>query len=137
MSVVTLEQGNWVDPGDYPGDKKEFELAGGKQWHPSPNVRDGERDYPINTSQSDIEPLMASAVGGSATIFGGHWVPFLPSDFRVRSLDGVADDWPVDCATLEPFYATNDRNITIRRAGCGTSGRRSWSSPATASARPG
>ena len=32
-----------------------------------------------------------------------------PSDFRVRSLDGVADDWPVDYATLEPFFAENDR----------------------------
>lgn len=68
MSVVTLEQGDWVDPGDYPGDKPEFELAGGKQWHPAPNVRDRERDYPINTTESDIEPLMASAVGGSGTI---------------------------------------------------------------------
>ena len=32
-----------------------------------------------------------------------------PSDFRVRSLDGVADDWPIDYATLEPFFAENDR----------------------------
>jgi len=94
MSVVMLEQGDWVDPGDYPGDKPEFELAGGKQWHPAPNFRDLERDYPINTKESDVEPLMASAVGGSATIFGGHWVSFLPSDFRVKTLDGVADDWP-------------------------------------------
>jgi choline dehydrogenase-like flavoprotein len=28
-----------------------------------------------------------------------------PSDFKVRTLDGVADDWPVDYATLEPFFA--------------------------------
>lgn len=102
MSVVTLEQGDWVDPGEYPGDKKEFELAGGKQWHPAPNVRDLERDYPINTTESDVEPLMASAVGGSSTIWAGHWVPFLPSDFKVRSLDGVADDWPFDYYDLLP-----------------------------------
>ena len=78
LSVVTLEQGTWFDPSDYPGDKKEFELAGGKKWNPAPNVRDNERDYPINTSESDVEPYMQSAVGGSATIWAGHWVPFLP-----------------------------------------------------------
>ncbi|MBV8507260.1 MAG: hypothetical protein JOZ11_15805 [Alphaproteobacteria bacterium] len=27
----------------------------------------------------------------------------------MRTLDGVADDWPIDYATLEPFYAENDR----------------------------
>ena len=27
----------------------------------------------------------------------------------MRSLDGVADDWPIDYATLEPYYAENDR----------------------------
>lgn len=112
MSVVTLEQGNWVDPGDYPGDKKEFELAGGKQWHPSPNVRDGERDYPINTSESDVEPLMASAVGGSGTIWAGHWVPFLPSDFKVRSLDGVAVDWPFDYYDLLPHLEAVEQLVS-------------------------
>ena len=28
----------------------------------------------------------------------------LPSDFRVRSLDGVADDWPLDYDELLPYY---------------------------------
>ncbi len=111
MSVVTLEQGTWFDPGNYPGDKKEFELAGGKQWNPSPNVRDNERDYPINTSESDVEPYMQSAVGGSATIWGGHWVPFLPSDFRVRSLDGVAVDWPFDYYEILPHLEAVEQLI--------------------------
>lgn len=112
MSVVTLEQGTWFDPGDYPGDKKEFELAGGKQWHPAPNVRDNERDYPINTSESDVEPLMQSAVGGSATIWAGHWVPFLPSDFKVRSLDGVAVDWPFDYYEIQPHLEAVEQLVS-------------------------
>ncbi|WP_079203584.1 GMC family oxidoreductase [Pseudomonas sp. CC6-YY-74] len=112
MSVVTLEQGTWFDPGDYPGDKKEFELASGKQWHPSPNVRDRERDYPINTSESDVEPLMQSAVGGSATIWAGHWVPFLPSDFKVWSLDGVAVDWPFDYYEVLPHLEAVEKLVS-------------------------
>jgi choline dehydrogenase-like flavoprotein len=39
-----------------------------------------------------------------------------PSDFRVRSLDGVADDWPIDYAALAPFFAENDR-MMIRTPG--------------------
>ncbi len=112
MSVVTLEQGTWFDPSDYPGDKKEYELAGGKQWNPSPNVRDNERDYPINTTESDVEPYMQSAVGGSATIWGGHWVPFLPSDFKVRSLDGVAVDWPFDYYEILPHLEAVEQLIS-------------------------
>jgi choline dehydrogenase-like flavoprotein len=112
MSVITLEQGNWFDPGDYPGDKKEFELASAKQWHPSPNVRDKERDYPINTSESDVEPLMQSAVGGSATIWAGHWVPFLPSDFKVHSLDGVAVDWPFDYYDVLPHLEAVEKLVS-------------------------
>jgi len=31
-----------------------------------------------------------------------------PSDFRVRTLDGIEDDWPIDYWTLEPYFAEND-----------------------------
>ncbi|MFX5817362.1 hypothetical protein ABTE26_20915, partial [Acinetobacter baumannii] len=42
-------------------------------------------------------------------IFTAHWPRLHPSDFKVRSLDGVADDWPIDYWTLEPFFEANDR----------------------------
>ena len=38
---------------------------------------------------------------------------FIRRDFRVRTLDGVADDWPIDYATLEPYYAENDRMMGV------------------------
>ena len=87
---MSLEQGHWPDPADFPGDKPEFELLSQRRWHPNPNVRDLPRDYPIDTSESDINPLMFAAVGGSTTLYAGHWTPFLPSDFRVKTLDGIA-----------------------------------------------
>jgi choline dehydrogenase-like flavoprotein len=31
----------------------------------------------------------------------------------VKSLDGVADDWPVDYATLAPYFAENDRMMGV------------------------
>ena len=66
-----------------------------KQWSNSPNVRGLPEDYPIDETDADISPLMFTGVGGSMLIFAGAWPRMLPSDFRVRSLDGVADDWPL------------------------------------------
>ena len=48
-------------------------------------------------------------MGGGTVLYAGHYPRFHPSDFKVASLDGVADDWPIDYETLEPFYAENDR----------------------------
>ncbi|VDC22667.1 GMC family oxidoreductase [Pseudogemmobacter humi] len=103
FSVLCLEQGGWPDRNAFPGRKPEWELLAQKQWHPNPNMRDRAEDYPINTDDSDINPLMFAGVGGSTTLYGAHWTPFLPSDFRVRSLDGVADDWPFDYFELLPY----------------------------------
>ncbi|ROZ74997.1 GMC family oxidoreductase [Ramlibacter sp. WS9] len=113
FSVVTLEQGNWPDANNFPGRGAEFELAAQKQWHPNPNVRDLPRDYPINTSSSDINPLMFAGVGGSTTLYAGHWTPFLPSDFRVRTLDGIADDWPFTYEDLLPYLEEVEREVGV------------------------
>ena len=37
----------------------------------------------------------------------------IPSDFAVKSLDGVADDWPISYSDLEPYYAENDRMMGV------------------------
>lgn len=113
FSVVTLEQGNWPDAANFPGRGAEFELVAQKQWHPNPNVRDLPRDYPINTSSSDINPLMFAGVGGSTTLYAGHWTPFLPSDFRVRTLDGIADDWPFTYEDLLPYLEEIEREVGV------------------------
>ena len=108
FKVVCLEQGPKVDNGEFFGDKPEWELMSQKRWHPNPNVRDLENDYPINTKESDVNPLMYNAVGGSTILYAAHWQRFMPSDFRVKSLDGVADDWPFTYEDLEPFYDEMD-----------------------------
>ncbi|MEO1194277.1 MAG: hypothetical protein AAFY02_21175 [Pseudomonadota bacterium] len=75
-----------------------------KREHPNPNVRQLGEDYPINTEESDVNPLMYAGVGGSTILRSAHWQRFMPSNFRVRSLDGVADDWPFTYEDLEPYY---------------------------------
>jgi choline dehydrogenase-like flavoprotein len=113
FSVVTLEQGHFPDRGKYPGRGVEWELVTQKQWHPNPNYRDLPTDYPINVDESDVNPLMFAGVGGSATLYAAHWTPFLPSDFRVRTLDGVADDWPFTYEDLLPHLETIEREVGV------------------------
>ena len=117
FSVVCLEQGDWVDGAQYPGNKPGWELLAQKRWHPNPNVRELASDYPVDTSDSDVNPLMYSAVGGSTILYAAHWLRLTPSDFRVRSLDGVADDWPCTYDDLLPFYERVDREVGVSGLG--------------------
>ncbi len=103
-SVVCIEQGDWPDYRTSHVADEYLELSAGKQWNPLPNVRRGPADYPIDTSHSDVEPLIWNGVGGSTVMYAGIWMRLMPSDFRVRSLDGVADDWPLSYEDLSPYY---------------------------------
>ncbi len=104
VHVVCLEQGGWTNASDFPGTKPEWELLAQKSWNPNPNVRAGRADYPCDTSESDVNPLMYAGVGGSTVLYAAHWVRFLPSDFRTHTLDGVGRDWPFTYQDLQPYY---------------------------------
>ncbi|WP_368680762.1 GMC family oxidoreductase (plasmid) [Rhodococcus opacus] len=104
FSVVCLEQGEWIEASDYASDKLEREILQEGRWHIDPNYRKRPEDYPCDVSESAIHPVMFNAVGGSTIHYAGEWTRLLPSDFRVRTLDGVGDDWPIDYAELAPYY---------------------------------
>ena len=113
FSVHCLEQGGWVSPSDFAANHDEWELLIQSQWSHHPNVRRLPSDYPLNVDDSDLEPVMFNAVGGTSIYFGAQWPRLLPSDFRVRSLDGVADDWPFTYQDLEPFYTAADKLVGV------------------------
>ena len=52
-------------------------------------------------------------VGGLAMHWGGVTPRFSPEDFRVRSLYGVGDDWPIDYDALDPFYQEAEERMGI------------------------
>lgn len=117
FSVVCLEQGDWTPTSAFVGDKPEWELVKQRQWHANPNIRRATADYPVDTSESDVNPLMYCGVGGSTILFAAQWCRFLPSDFNVRTLDGIADDWPLDYADLQPFYGRMDSEVGVSGVG--------------------
>jgi choline dehydrogenase-like flavoprotein len=108
IQVMCLEQGNWPVPSEYPVTHDDWELHLYSDYHFDPNVRGLPEDYPVNTDDTPITPFMYNAVGGSAVHWGAHFPRMRPSDFRVRTLDGVADDWPVTYDDLVPFFDLND-----------------------------
>ena len=108
FSVAILEQGDWISSNDYPGGKAEYELLSSKIWNPNPNIRSFPQDYPINLKESDQPIYMYNGVGGTTVFFAAVWSRPLPSDFRVKTLDGVADDWPITYEELLPYYEMTD-----------------------------
>jgi choline dehydrogenase-like flavoprotein len=107
--VTCLEQGHWVPPESLPHGYADWELHRLTDFNADPNVRGLAADYPVNNADSTFAPLMFNAVGGSTIHWSAHFPRYHPSDFRVRSLDGVGDDWPFTYTELEPFYDLSDR----------------------------
>jgi len=113
MNILCLEQGGWMKSEDYPGMRGDWETRQFGDFAFSPNQRGRREDYPVNDSGSPIALSMFNAVGGSTILYAAHFPRFHPSDFRVRTLDGVADDWPLDYRTLAPFYDINARMMGV------------------------
>jgi glucose dehydrogenase len=79
----------------------------------------GEVEYPVND-------LRAKAVGGSTLRWGGMTQRLIESDFRMKTLFGIADDWPISYSELEPFYAKAERAMGV--AGVADNPFESWRS---------
>lgn len=52
-------------------------------------------------------------VGGLAMHWGAVTPRFTPEDFRVRSLYGLGDDWPLDYADLDPAYHEAEERMGV------------------------
>ena len=108
FNVKCVEQGYWQDPSKYASASPDYEFEMLTNWSIDPNKRQLDVDYPVNDSNSPVTPVMFNGVGGSTILWSAHTPRFHPSDFRVKTLDGVADDWPLTYEDLEEYYDLND-----------------------------
>lgn len=53
------------------------------------------------------------ALGGGMNCWFAQTPRFHPSDFRLRTLYGVGQDWPLDYDALEPFYAEAEAVMSV------------------------
>lgn len=113
INVMCLEQGRWINSNEYPTTRTDWELSRNKEFAKDPNVRRLPEDYPINSINSPIAPLMYNAVGGSTIHWSAQFPRLKPSDFRVKTFDNVADDWPFTYHDLEKYFDINDRMMGV------------------------
>jgi len=72
--VVCLEQGGWVTPESAPSLTPAWEQARARSHNPNPNVRMNSWDYPIDATDTPIQPSLYNAVGGSTIHWGAHFL---------------------------------------------------------------
>jgi len=114
LNVVCLEQGDWIPEPEFSlttDSDREYKRITKPEGPPGiKTVTDG---FPMDLSGSEWPASFHSAVGGSTVHYAGLFSRLHPSDFRVRTLDGIADDWPISYWDLEPYYDLNDRMTGI------------------------
>ena len=118
IKIVCLEQGGWSQPvAGVPESQPDPESGAQRERIATPPPREGVREwrdgYPYDYTESYWEPLLGNMVGGATVHYGGVWARLHPSDFVVRSMDGVADDWPINYWDLEPYYNTVDNIVGV------------------------
>jgi choline dehydrogenase-like flavoprotein len=70
-----------------------------------------------NTSGSVKEWIAHSTFGGNSNCWWACSPRFHPDDFRLRTLHGVGQDWPLNYDELEPFYAEAEDVMDINGGG--------------------
>ena len=104
FSVVALEAGPWHDTET---DMVSDEAGSGRMYWTDVRVTGGSEPLEFGANNS------GRGVGGSTIHYAGFCPRLHPSDFRVRSQDGVAVDWPIVYEELESYYAAMEREYPV------------------------
>jgi choline dehydrogenase-like flavoprotein len=99
-------------------------LDAGPFWNPDTDWVSDERgshglywSEPRQIGGNDPVPLGSNnsgrGVGGSMVHYAGYTPRFHPSDFRTFTDDGVGADWPIEYATLRPYYEAVEAELPV------------------------
>jgi choline dehydrogenase-like flavoprotein len=102
--IVILESGPFWDPDrDWVSD----EAGQHKIYWTAKRIIGGEDPVELGKNNS------GHGVGGSMIHFAGYTPRFHPSDFEVRTRDGVAADWPISYWDLKPHYEKVELELPV------------------------
>ena len=119
LKVVCLEQGDWRSetPRNFFADPEGIEQAHRLRLLSPPPRRKGamyfEHGYPYDFTESVWAPILGVAVGGATTHYGAQWHRFKPSDFKIGTITGVGDDWPITYWDVAPYYDWIDNFVGV------------------------
>jgi choline dehydrogenase-like flavoprotein len=103
LSVVVLEAGKrFVPVRDYTSALVDHERAGAENEHSL--FRAPSMDMVTVGNYGISPPTVAYGVGGTTLRYLAYMLRLHPDDFRVRTLDGVGADWPMNYEDLAPYY---------------------------------
>ncbi len=102
--VLVLEAGPFWDPDE---DWVSDEAGSHDLYWTEPRVIGGEDPVELGKNNS------GRGVGGSMIHYAGYTPRFHPSDFEVRSRDGVGADWPLSYEELRPHYERLERELPV------------------------
>jgi choline dehydrogenase-like flavoprotein len=119
-SVVLMEQGPRMAPGDFEHDELKYRQLSGITNNPAVSPQSF-RDDPAKkaVSRPGRNPLTyARIVGGSSAHFNANFWRFHEIDFNERSvLGGIPGtgfaDWPISYAELEPYYTKVEWEVGV------------------------
>lgn len=102
--VLAIEAGPfWDTDRDFVSDERAMQKL---RWQ-DPRISQGQNPLDIGQGTS------GKGVGGGTVHYTMMSLRMHPSDFKVRSLDGVAIDWPISYEDLEPYYTEVEENLPI------------------------
>ncbi|HEX2988878.1 MAG TPA: GMC family oxidoreductase [Chloroflexota bacterium] len=104
FSVVALEAGEWHDTET---GMVSDEAGSGQLYWTDLRISGGEEPLELGANNS------GRGVGGSTVHYAAFAPRFHPSDFRVKTADGVAADWPMGYEDLEPYYEMMEREYPV------------------------
>ena len=103
--ILVLEAGHFFSQQDR---RKDLSSEKGSSLNPNPEPHE-------TYTNKNPEKLWAFTMGfgGSSNCWYGCTPRFLPSDFRMKSLYGIGQDWPVTYEELEPYYTRVEELMAI------------------------
>jgi choline dehydrogenase-like flavoprotein len=110
VRVVVLESGPRHEFARRPEYVRRY-LRHQNPWETSP--RDLDRQTVGGPLPYRLDGRRVRGVGGSTLHWEGYTLRLHASDFRMRSLYGVADDWPISYADLESYYGAAERMLGV------------------------
>ncbi|MEL6523307.1 MAG: GMC family oxidoreductase [Pseudomonadota bacterium] len=102
LRVLMVEKGGWHEHSDHMDARK---TVGAETFRRSPQHA-ANKDW-----------VAHSTFGGNSNCWTGNVPRFLPSDFRMQSLYGQGDDWPLSYEDLEPYYARVEAAMEVAGGG--------------------
>ncbi len=103
-SVVVVEAGDEFDPlTARPALRRRFLDYGESPW----------RNDHIAGTEVAGQQSRSMVVGGLAMHWGGVTPRWSPEDFRIKSLYGIHEDWPIAYDDLDPFYQEAEERLGI------------------------